>query len=265
MTNHYDIIRKTSIMKNYKFLFILAGVLFFVGSSIAQEEAKKKEKVEKTVEVMKPEVAEFQEPAYAMDVEQGAKANSVGIHNAYSVEILNADKKVVDKAWRSLMKSYKGKTKYNRKEAELGTSNAKVTELGSSAYTIKASIQQRGGNVTVHSWFEGADGYVNDAAESENAGVNALLQSFAVNVRKDMVKMELSNEEKMLKQSESELSKLKRQNDGYHKAIEVAKRKIAEAEQNIIENEAAQEMAVTKIDGQRSIVETVRQRLKRVN
>ena len=254
-------------MKYYKTLLTLAGLLLFVGIINAQEEAEKEkeESKEKVQEVMESKVAEFQEPVYAMDIEQGAKANSAGIHNAYSVEILNADKKVVDKAWKSLMKSYRGKTKYNRKEAEMGTTNAKVTELGSAVYTIKTSIEQRGGNVVVHSWFEGTDGYIDDTAESENAGVNDLLQSFAVNVRKDMVKMILGSEEKVLKQSESELNKLKKQNDSYHKAIEVAKRKIAEAEQNIIENEAAQEMAVTKIDGQRSIVEGVRQRLKRIN
>lgn len=258
-------------MKYYKSLLTLAGILFFVGMTTAQEEAKKdkkekkKDKVEEAAEVMEPKIAEFQEPAFAMDIEQGSKANSAGIHNAYTIEILNADKKVVEKAWRALMKSYRGKTKYNRKEAELGTTNAKVTELGSAAYTVKASVEQRGGNVVVHSWYEGADGYIDESSDSENAGVAELLQAFAVNVRKDMVKMELSTEEKTLKQSETELSKLKRQNDSYHKAIEVAKRKIAEAEQNIIENEAAQEIAITKIDGQRSIVESVRQRLKRIN
>ena len=72
-------------------------------------------------------------------------------------------------------------------------------------------------------------------------------------------------EEKNLKQEENTLNKLKRQNDSYHKDIEEAKRKIATAEQNIIENEAAQETAVMKIDGQRTIVEAVRQRLKRIN
>jgi len=251
-------------MKNFKILFTLVGLLFFVGISTAQEEAKK-EKKEKTTEVMEPKVAEFQEPSFAMEIEQGAKANSSGIHNAYSIEILNADKKVVDKAWKSLMKSYKGKTKYNRKEAELGTTSAKVTELGSAAYSVKASIEQRGDNVVVHSWFEGTDGYIDTSSTSEDAGVQELLNAFAVNVRKEMVKVELDMQEKVLKQSESELAKLKRQNDSYHKDIEIAKRKIAQAEQNIIENEAAQEIAVAKIDGQRSIVESVRQRLKRIN
>ena len=257
-------------MKYYKTLLTLAGLLFFVGMTSAQDEVKKekkekKDKMEEATEVLQPKVVQFQEPAFAKDIEQGSKANSSGIHNAYSVEILNADKKIVDKAWKALMKSYKGKTKYNRKEAELGTSNAKVTELGSSVYKIKASIQQRGGNVIVHSWYEGADGYVDTHASSEDAGVNSLLQSFVVNVRKDMVKIELHGQEKELKQSESALSKLKRQNDGYHRDIEVAKRKIAEAEQRIIENDAAQEAAVVKIDGQRSLVEGVRQRLKRIN
>ena len=255
-------------MKYYKLLFTIAGLLLFVGINTAQEEVekvKKKDKLEENAEVMKPKVAEFLEPSFAMDIEQGSKANSAGIYNAYTLEILNADKKVVDKAWRSLMKSYKGKTKYNRKEAEIGTVNAKITELGSASYTIKASIEQRGGNVVIHTWYEGTDGYVDESSESEDVGVYDLLNSFAVSARKDMVKLALDKEEKMLKQSESELSKLKRQNDTYHKAIETAKRKIAEAEQNIIENEAAQEIAVNKIDGQRSIVETVRQRLKRIN
>jgi len=265
-------------MKYYKSILTIAGMLLFVVIANAQDEPKKdkkqkkKDKIEANAEttevtekVMEPKVVEFQEPAFAMEIEQGSKANSDGIFNAYSMEILNADKKIVEKAWKALMKSYRGKTKFNRKEAEMGTLNAKVTELGSALYNVKASIEQRGGNVVVHSWFEGTEGYVDGNADSANAGVNDLLNAFAVNVRKDMVKVSLGNEEKVLKQSENELSKLKRQNDTYHKVIETAKRKIAEAEQNIIENEAAQEIAITKIDGQRSIVESVRQRLKRIN
>lgn len=276
-------------MRHLKSILLLSTMLLFVGTlgaqeettkkkntkkakkemaeKAAQEEAEKAEVVEDTMmkEVEKPAEVEFQEPAFAMSIEQGAKANSAGIYNAYSMEILNADKKVVEKAWRSLMKSYKGKTKFNKREAEMGTTNARISELGSAIYSVKASIEQRGDNVVVHSWYEGADGYIDEGSDMENSGVQEVLDAFAVDVRKRMVKIELDGEEKILKQSESELKKLKRQNDSYHKDIEIAKRKIAEAEQNIIENEAAQEASVAKIDGQRVMVEAVRKRLRRIN
>lgn len=273
-------------MRHLKSILLLSTMLLLVGTIGAQEETTKKKKAKKakkemvekaaeekaevvedtmTKEVEKPVEVEFQEPAYAMDIEQAAKANSTGIHNAYSMEILNADKKVVEKAWKALMKSYNGRTKFNKREAELGTSNARISELGSATYTVKASIEQRGDNVVVHSWYEGADGYIDEGSDMENGGVQEVLDAFAIDVRKRMVELELDSEEKILKQSESELKKLKRQNDSYHKDIEIAKRKIAEAEQNIIENEAAQEASVAKIDGQRVMVEAVRKRLRRIN
>lgn len=266
-----------------KSILLLSSMVLIVGCLTAQEGAKeskkdkkkKKEKVEQEAMAeaenkveeapMKPKVVEFQEPDFALDIEQADKANSGGIYNAYSMELLNADKKIVDKAWRSLMKSYNGKTKFNKREGEFGTSNARITELGSALYTVKASIEQRGDNVVVHSWYEDAEGYVGADMASEDSGVNQLLDGFAVTVRQMMVKKELDGEEKILKQSESYLTKLKRQNAGYHKDIEVAKRKIAEAERKIIENEVEQETSVAKIDGQRTIVEAVRQRLRRIN
>lgn len=260
-----------------KSILLLASMLLLVGTIGAQDEAKKDKKDKKKDEVeemqteveekqpAKPKVVAFQEPDFALDIEQANKANSEGIYNAYSMELLSADKKIVDKAWKSLMKSYKGKTKFNKREGEFATTSARITELGSAAFKVKASIEQRGDNVIVHSWYEDGDGYIDANMESEDAGINQMLDRFAVEVRQMMVKKEVDTEEKTLKQSESHLSKLKRQNDGYLKDIETAKRKIAEAEQKIIENEAEQEITIDKIDGQRMIVEAVRQRLKRIN
>lgn len=221
--------------------------------SMAEKEAE---------EVMEPKTIAFEEPPYAMEIEQSNLANSNGIANAFSIEILNADKKLVEKQWRTMMKSYQGKTKFNKKEAEMTTSNARVTEMGSNTYTIRANIQERGGNVVVHSWYENADGYISSGEEA--SGVKTLLNNFAVNVRKGMVDKELSIEEKTLKKTESQLNKLKKQNDGYHRDIEKAKKVIANSELKIIENEKMQLITQEKIDGQRAIVEAVRKRLKMI-
>lgn len=251
-------------MKNIKTLLAFALSLGIFSLSYAQEEARKDETPKQPPKDTMVEKGALEEPPYFLDIETSPKANSDGIYDSYSVELMHADKKTVEKAWKELMKSYKGKTKFNKKEDELGTLNARVNELGSSTYNVKAIIEQRGDNVVVHSWFEGEDGYINNTMSSENSGVNELLQNFAVTVRQDMVKIELNSEEKILKKNEALLNKLRRQNEGYHRDIEVAKRKIAEAEQKIIENEAEQESTVIKIDGQRGIVEAVRQRLKRI-
>lgn len=251
-------------MKNIKALLISAIMLSFLGANIAQEQARKDEAPKQPQKESMVEKRAFVEPAYFLDIETSAKANSAGIHDSYSIELMHADTKTVEKAWKALMKSYKGKTKMNRKENEFATENARISELGSSTYNVKASIEQRGDNVIVHTWYESGDGYVSQSMSSEDSGVNDMLQAFAVKVRQDMVKNELDGEEKILKQSESQLNKLRRQNEGYHRDIEVAKRKIAEAEQKIIENQAEQESMVMRIDGQREIVEAVRQRLKRI-
>ncbi|MBT8218497.1 MAG: hypothetical protein KJP00_01645 [Bacteroidia bacterium] len=251
-------------MKSIKVILTAFLVFLLASSSLAQEETKKDETPKQPLKENMVEKKAFEEPPYFLDIESSAKANSAGIYDSYSIELMDADIKTVEKAWKDLMKSYKGKTKFNRKEAEFGTLNARISELGSSIYNVRASIESRGDNVIVYSWYESEDGYVNGDMASEDSGVHELLQNFAVSVRQNMVKDELNSEEKVLKQTESQLKKLQRQNEGYHRDIEVAKKKIADAEQKIIENEAEQESTVMKIDGQREIVEAVRQRLKRI-
>jgi len=252
-------------MNRIKALLLL--IMIGLAVNVQAQDEKPVEEVKETVaeevaeeEVMEPKTIAFEEPPFAMDIEQSNLSNSQGIANAFSIEILNADKKLVEKKWRALMKSYLGKTKFNKKEAEMSTTNARVTEMGSNAYTVRANIQERGGNVVVHSWFENSEGYVVDGDEA--SGVKTLLSNFAVEVRKGMVDNELTSEEKTLKKTETELTRLKKQNDGYHRDIEKAKKVIADSELKIIENEKMQLVTQEKIDGQRAIVEAIRKRLK---
>ena len=88
-----------------------------------------------------------------------------------------------------------------------------------------------------------------------------MLLKFAHEVKMEGTKQELGEAEKKLKSFENEMDKLKNKNNGYHKEIADAEKKIEMAKENIVKNEEQQADSTQKIDLQTQLVEEIKRRL----
>jgi len=196
-------------------------------------------------------------------VEQEMNMN-MGIKNAIVLELPDSDIKLVEKLWKKYIKQFGGKTKKVKKSNEWMTDNATISTISTDWVDMYSSFEKSGNNAVLNLWVDmGEDEFINSYAHaSQYEELENILLHFSEEVRKANVELEMAEEEKTLKRLETELKKLERLNDNYHKEIENAKAKIAKAEENIITNESDQEQARDLILQQQNRVEEVRQKMK---
>ena len=117
-----------------------------------------------------------------------------------------------------------------------------------------------GSRLTV--WF-GAGGVFVSSEDfpGDYSAAEKFLQDYAHEVAKELVVMEIEDEEKKMKSLESGMKKLKKKNDGFHKDIEKAKKAIAKAEENIEDNERKQKEQTSLLEKQKEVLEAVKDKL----
>lgn len=206
-------------------------------------------------------------------IKEETKSNSKGSFNALVMELPGTSSKEVGKAWSKFAKKYKGKTKYDRRGNEYITEDATIKDMSDNTVDIIAKVEDRGQDGSVITvWYNLGVSYLSskDFAERYPAG-EKLLKDFANNVSADMIEEELKEAEKLLKTYESNLSKLEKEEKQRTKDIEDYKNTITKMEQNIVEAEndvkeskENQGKAKVEIDGQKKVVDEIKQRLESV-
>lgn len=204
----------------------------------------------------------------AQDISEDERSMSTGVNNAFIIE-LDAEDKLVTKLWKDYIKDYKGKSKKVKKSKEWCAEGCKLPGMNGSkpvsAYSRTESIGTRSEHIV---WFDLGEGrgYLSTREHKSQAKEgDKLLKGFATYVKKEQTKMELANEEKLLKQMEKDLDKLLRQNEGFHKDIEKAEQAIITAKENIENNLLEQESTNEMITAQKEAVEAVKKRLSEIN
>ena len=201
--------------------------------------------------------------AQASIIEEEKNMN-LGIKNALVLELPNTDNKLVEKLWKKYVKQFGGKTRKVRRTDEWMTDNANIGSVSMDDIDLYASFEGNGTDAAVNLWVNlGEDDFINSYSHSTQvAEIENILLHFAQEVEREKIKIELAEEEKKLKKLDSDLKRLVKSNEGYHKDIENAKERIKKAEQNIINNEKEQEVTKDLISKQGEVVEAVRQKLK---
>lgn len=196
-------------------------------------------------------------------ISEGAETMKNGAFNALKVDLDNADKKVASKVWKSYIKSYGAKAKKVRKSKEMLASGATISGINDSEpIEVYSRVDKTANGSRLTVWF-GAGGVFVSSEDfpSDYTAAEKFLENYAHEVAKELVIMEIEDEEKKMKDLESDLKKLKKKNDGYHKDIEKAKKAIAKAEDNIEENEKQQENQAELIEKQMKALEAVKDKL----
>ncbi len=182
-------------------------------------------------------------------VSEEEKAMSQGIHNAVVVNIPTTTTKISEKVWKSYAKQFKGKTKKNRKAEEWKTTDGKIAGIGGSEpLTIYTQVQSNNDDVELSLWIPMTEGYLS-STDYPDAYKEAekILNEYALEVRIETVKQELSGEKKTLGKLEKDLKKLKKDNEGYHNDIKNAEKDIANSEQGLVKNAEDQQIAVKNV------------------
>lgn len=205
-------------------------------------------------------------PAPVQVAESERSLTSKGVSsNSLTVELPGASDKIALKVWKSFIKDHGAKAKKQKKTKEWYSEGAKIESVNAeNPVNVTAKVDENSTGATITLWIGMSDDmYVSSAAfPNDYAGAEAFLNEYSKEVNRTLTKMELDDEEKKLKNLKKELSKLERQNKGYHKDIEDAKKRIAKAEQNIETNLKEQEETGSDIDEQIKAVEKVRKKLQ---
>lgn len=206
--------------------------------------------------------------SHAARVTEGNQSMNLGVNNAFSVVLPSTDDKTVEKMWKDLMKEYDGKTKSVKKADEQLTENVRISAIsGSGTLSVYSLVKEQGDDVALTVWFDMGNGVFLNSKEyaSSSREAESLLQKFSVDVKREMVKRELEDEQKELKKLEGQLERLVKQKDGLERDIENYKKRIQEAEDNIVKNLAEQEAAQKMLEEQKTVVGDVSKRLDEIH
>lgn len=194
-------------------------------------------------------------------VQEVKQQMSLGIQQGLSVNIPEAEAKLIEKVWKRFTKDY-GKLSKNKKADEEYIEGAVIkTIAGTSPLNIYTSIDKN----IITAFFDNGSGFINSKDyTAEFKGAQEFLQEFAYEVRREIIRAELEKEQDLLKKNNREFEKLKKDNIDLHKDIENYKAKIKKAEADIVTNEKNQDRSKSTIEAQTKIVETVQQKLNAV-
>ena len=204
----------------------------------------------------------FTAPILHGQVLEETRSMSTGSNPALTIVLPGADAKFADSEWKEFMKPY-GKVSRIRSAKENVTSDVQILDIGGVNRLNLYSLSEEVGDGTKFTvWFDLGTGFVSSEAHPKEyvASVN-FMKEFAKKVQIDLITLELQAQEKLLSKAESNLSKLKRENENYHKIIEDSKKRIAEAEKDIDQNLKDQESAQKEIGAQQEAVSNVQKKL----
>jgi len=180
---------------------------------------------------------------------------SQGTYNCLSIELPTGSEKDAPKEWGKFFKKY-GKTKKNRKTDEYFTDDANIMGMSNNSVDVYTTFS---GN-TMTAWFDLGGTYLSSSDNGFATGEQILLD-FGLHLKVLQVEDELEDEEKNIKNLQSDLKKLEKDKATLEKNIENWKAKIAQAEADIEQNIQEQETKTVQIGNQEVIVEQVKARL----
>jgi len=193
------------------------------------------------------------------------KSMALGTHTALVLDIPQADDRFVAKVWNNYLRDfYKTKTKQLRGGGEILAEGLSIPALNPGGTVDLYAMPEKAGNdVRFYLWVKLPQGYLNSKEyEDQYKDGEALLRRFAVEVNKEKIRMDLTNQEKELASLERDLKRLQGDNTRLYKEIEDAKARIKKAEENIAQNEKDQRAAEEKIENQKKAVDSVKKSLE---
>ena len=187
---------------------------------------------------------------------------SKGNNNSFTTDLPTNDKKIMENAWKSLIKDYKGKVKYDKKSGEYFADDVKVVGMGANTVDIYAKLN----NSTITVWYDLGGAYLSSADHSDYiTAVETMLNQYGKDLSKELADDNLKIQEKMLDNLNDDLKKIEKEHSSLLGDIEKAKQAIAEAERKIEANLKDQEVKKGEIEVQADAVKKAKSHLATFN
>ena len=203
-------------------------------------------------------LATYGNVAKKIEVIDVTKVLSFGKQNGIKVNIYQADKKKVEKAWSKAIRE-KTKSKVENQNNEIFILSTTLEEISPNPVNIYSIINEYPDYVELNAFVE-VNGKFISARTNETAylGARKFLRDFGVACYKEAVKDELNAEETRLGDLERDMKKLINDNDKLHKNISEEERSIDVSEREIQTNELDQKRARGLIEQQKNQIAKLR-------
>ncbi len=190
-----------------------------------------------------------------IEVNDGTSNIGGGNNPVLEVLIYEGDDKIIEKEWKSLMKSFKAKVSMKK---EIFADDATIPSISDNTIDIYATIEKSGDYYKLTVGFNLGGAYLSKSLHSSQYKVaSKLIYDFAVDVSKKAVEEQMKQAEKELKDMEKTHERLVRDNENLHKDIENYKAKITQAESDIETNIKDQATAQKNIENQKEAVKRI--------
>ena len=185
-----------------------------------------------------------------------------GINNALVVNIPEADKDDVSKAWRKLMNGSGAKVSGR---TDIEAENVKIPLITSDTLYVFTSLDQKDGYVRQVSAFR-IKGIFLSSTNNPGAFREAekLVYNFAFEQAREAVQEKVTKEKKILARLEKEYNQLDTENKELNQDIDNYTKRIEKARATIKDNEKKKEDTSRDIEKQRNVLETVLKKLSEI-
>lgn len=209
----------------------------------------------------------YQMEMKSMAVMESTEFMSQGTNNALVVEIEGADAKTAKKVWATFMKeNYSTRVTKVKKEDDYIAEGVNIGIVGSGGgVNLYSRAEDRGRSAKFMVWMDVGNDFLSSASYPSWYGTaENMMYEYKLEVKRELVREELKDEEKNLQKLQANLKKLKRDQDRYHKAIEEAYKRIQRAEADIAKNDADQQGSVQEIEQQMIVIQQIMNKLNSI-
>ncbi len=199
-------------------------------------------------------------------IKESPRSMPFGTYSAVTTMFEGDQDRLIQSWWKEFMSEH-GRLKKMKKSDVYAIENIVIDEIAfNNAVNMYSQVSSSKENTELAVWVDKGEGLFINSSDDPGGyeGVESLLKDFRLYVQKEEIKLELEEQNKELKRMESGLSKLKKENESYHKTIEQAKERIAKAEGDIEENVEEQESVTSKISAQLEKINEIMERLESV-
>lgn len=205
-------------------------------------------------------------PAQYSPVRETDRQMSFGNRPCFRLEFRDADKGLVEDEWKTFAKErFSAKLKKDKKSDELYAADVKSSYISNSAFTIRSTIERNGEDVALNVWFDLGSNFLNRRDNpTQAAEAVRQLEELYVEVRRELISLELKEAEDKIKDLEKAKKQLEKDNKNLHTDIDNYKAKIKKAEDDIVKNEQSQNSNLADQEAQRRAIEEIKLRLQNV-
>lgn len=202
----------------------------------------------------------------SMAVVESQEYMSQGSNNSLSVEVEGADSKLARKVWQSFIQdNYNVRVKKVKKEQDYLADNINIGFIGSGAVDLYARAEDRGNAAKMMVWIDMGGKYLSSTEfPSWYATAQDVMYEYQLELKRELVRIELAEEEKNLKKLQAQMKRLQSAQDRYYKTIQEAEKRIAKAKSDIESNTAEQGSTQELIAEQIHIIEQVNIKLSSI-